>query len=76
MEENKLMEGINEETVIEVYEGVNNSIGSTILKVGVGAAVATAVGYGVYKLVKKFKNRKNEAEVVEAEYVETESEEE
>lgn len=74
MEENKLMEGINEETVIEVYEGVNKSIGGTILKVGVGAVVVTALGYGVYKLVKKIKNRKNETEVVEAEYVETESE--
>jgi len=74
MEENKLMEGINEETVIEVCEGVNKSIGGTVLKVGVGAVVVTALGYGVYKLIKKFKNRKNEADLVDAEYVETESE--
>ena len=74
MEENKLMEGINEGTVVEVYEGVNKTMGSTILKVGVGAVVVTALGFGVYKLVKKIRNRKNATEVVEAEYVETESE--
>lgn len=74
MENNKLMEGLNEETVIEVYEGVNKSIGGTVLKVGVGAVAVTALGYGVYKLVKKLKDRKNQTEVVEAEYVETESE--
>jgi hypothetical protein len=74
MENNNLMEGLNEGTVIEVYEGVNKSIGSTVLKVGVGAVVVTALGYGVYKIVKRIKNRKNQTEVVEAEYVETESE--
>lgn len=74
MNENKIMEGINEETVIEVYEGVNNSMGSTALKIGVGAVVVTALGYGVYRLVKRIKNRKNQTEVVETEYVDIESE--
>ena len=62
------------ETVVEVYEGTSKSTGKTLLKVGVGAMVVTAVGYGVYKLVKKVRNRKKENEVVEAVYVETESE--
>ena len=59
MEENKLMEGIDGETVMEVYDGTNNSNVNTMLKLGVGALVVSAVGYGVYRLCKKLKNRKN-----------------
>jgi hypothetical protein len=77
MNENKLMEGINEETVIEVYENTNPITLGDVLKVaGITAAVAGTC-YLLYKGGKKvvqiIKNKKN-AEVVEAEYVEVETE--
>lgn len=68
MEENKVMEGLNGEVVNQVCEEVTNSNKNMVLKLGVGAVVVTAVGYGVYKLYKKVKNRKNETECVESEY--------
>ena len=63
--ENKVMEGINEEMICEE---VTKSSKNTIFKLGVGAVALAAVGYGVYKLCKKVKNRKNQIEYVETEY--------
>ena len=79
MEENKLMEGINEEVVIEVCEDVQAVTLKDVLKVaGITAAVAGTC-YLLYKGGKKvvayIKNKKN-AEVVEATYVEVETESE
>ena len=64
MDEIKNMEGINGETVVEVYETVSTN-NNMLLKIGIGAAVAGAVGYGVYRLGKWFKNRKNKTVEVE-----------
>ena len=68
MEENKVMETFNGEVVNQVCEEVTSSNKNVALKLGVGAVVVTAAGYGVYRLYKKVKNRKHDNENVEVEY--------
>ena len=68
MEENKLMDVINEEGVNEICEEVVTKRVS-LVKLGIAGVAIAGVGYGVYKLVKHIKARKNnnETEVEESE---------
>ena len=66
---NQIIEGLNEEVTMEVYEDVVKSSSNTAIKVGVGLSlVAVLVGVGV-TIYKKRKARKAvlNAEVVESE---------
>ena len=65
MENKKLMEGINNETVGQVYEEVVNSNGNLMTKLAVGAVVA-AIGVGTLLIYKKRKQKR----IIEAECVE------
>lgn len=77
MKENNLMEGLNEGAVVEVYENVAAITYKDVLKVAGITTLVVGAGYLMYKGGKKvagyIKNKRN-AQVVEAEYVETESE--
>ena len=58
MENKKLMEGINNETVGQVYEEVVNSNGNLMTKLAVGAVVA-AIGVGTLLIYKKRKQKQD-----------------
>ena len=69
MEENKIIEAMNEEVV---YEEVTNSNKGGFLKTTALIMVGAAVGYGIYKGVKKLVKvvkSKQQTEFVEPEYV-------
>ena len=64
MEENKIMEEINGETIMEVCNEVTTSNSNILVKVAVVAVVA-AVGVGATIFYKKKKAQKTEEENVE-----------
>lgn len=65
--ENKLMEGINNETVEQVCEGATKSNGG-LGKMLLGGAIGFVSAIAVPKIVRALKNRRNKgADVVEAE---------
>lgn len=61
MEENKIIEGVNENAVSNVSKG---NVGT---KLAIGSAILTGVVYGAVKAVKYFKNKKANNEVVDPE---------
>lgn len=64
MEENKIMEVVNEESVETVYEGVSKVNGGTVAKVVAGVVGLAAIVGTVLFVRKKRKERELEAEVV------------
>ena len=68
--EEKIIETLNEGAAMEVYEEVNKAGGNMAAKVVVGAAIAVVAGIGAVVLYRRRKNRKNQAEIVEAEICE------
>lgn len=59
MEQNKLMEGLNENT--QVYGGVSNSKGGIVTKLALGA-LGIAAGVGAVLFLKKKKAKNNSEE--------------
>lgn len=67
MEENKIVEVVNEESVETVCEGVSKINGGTVAKVVAGVVGLAAIVGTVLFVRKKRKEREIEAEIVEDE---------
>jgi hypothetical protein len=66
MEENIITTEQVVETAEDVIAAADSNVLDKVVKFGFGAAIVTAVGFGIYKIYTKVKNKKKQEEEVPA----------
>lgn len=75
MEENIITTEQVVETAEDIVTAADSNVIDKVFKFGVGAAIVTAVGFGIYKIYTKVKEKKQQEEIPADDQVDVDSNE-